>query len=149
MKIAIACDHRGYTVKQRIVAQVMDRGHEVLDYGTDNPKPCDYPDFIRPAAQAVARRCRVRGSPALLIGRLFDDRGNRMSPSHTNKRGVRYRYYVSQAVLQNKPLAKITSIRVEYLAIELDSRLIFDEFALRKALWAGSSKMSLVYHICS
>jgi site-specific DNA recombinase len=54
------------------------------------------------AAQAVARRCRMRGSPALLTGRLFDDRGNRMSPTHTNKGGVRYRYYVSQAVLQGK-----------------------------------------------
>jgi hypothetical protein len=41
---------------------------------------------------------------AKLIGRLFDDRGNRMSPSHTRKRnGVRYLYYVSQALLQNRP----------------------------------------------
>ena len=55
------------------------------------------------AVQTVARRCRLRGSPALLTGRLFDDRGHRMSPSHTNKGGVRYRYYVSQAVLQGKP----------------------------------------------
>jgi site-specific DNA recombinase len=55
------------------------------------------------AAQAVARRFRLRGSPALLTGRLFDERGNRMSPTHTNKGGVRYRYYVSQAVLQGKP----------------------------------------------
>ena len=55
------------------------------------------------AAQAVERRCRLRGSPALLSGRLFDNRGNRMSPTHANKGGARYRYYVSQAVLQNKP----------------------------------------------
>jgi hypothetical protein len=54
------------------------------------------------ALRAVARRCRLRGSPALLTGRLFDDRGHRMSPSHTNKDGVRYRYYVSQALLQSK-----------------------------------------------
>ena len=54
------------------------------------------------AVQTVARRCRLRGSPALLAGRLFDDRGHRMSPSHTNKGGVRYRYYVSQALLQGK-----------------------------------------------
>jgi DNA invertase Pin-like site-specific DNA recombinase len=54
------------------------------------------------AVQTVARRCRLRGSPALLTGRLFDDRGHRMSPSHTNKGGVRYRYYVSQALLQSK-----------------------------------------------
>jgi site-specific DNA recombinase len=55
------------------------------------------------AAQAAARRCRLRGSPAMLTGRLFDAGGNRMSPSHTNKGGARYRYYVSQAVLQGKP----------------------------------------------
>jgi hypothetical protein len=54
------------------------------------------------AVQTVARRCRLRGSPALLTGRLFDDHGNRMTPSHTNKTGVRYRYYVSQALLQSK-----------------------------------------------
>jgi DNA invertase Pin-like site-specific DNA recombinase len=55
------------------------------------------------AAQAVARRCRLRGSLAILSGRLFDAGGNRMSASHTNKRGARYRYYVSQLVLQGKP----------------------------------------------
>src|SRR5262249_14134585 len=55
------------------------------------------------AAQAVARRCRLRGSPAILGGRLFDICRNRMSPTHTNKGGARYRYYVSQTVLQGKP----------------------------------------------
>ena len=70
------------------------------------------------AAQAVARRCRLRGSPALLTGRLFDDRGNRMSPSHTNKGGARYRYYVSQAVLQGKPLAAGSIGRVPAAEIE-------------------------------
>src|SRR5262249_29237667 len=44
------------------------------------------------AAQARARRCQLRGSPALLCGRLFDHRGNRMSPTHANKGGARYRY---------------------------------------------------------
>jgi site-specific DNA recombinase len=55
------------------------------------------------AAQAVARRNRLRGSPALLTGRLFDAGGNRMSPSHSNKGGARYRYYVSRAMLQGEP----------------------------------------------
>jgi len=54
------------------------------------------------AANAVARQVRLRGSAALLTGRLFDDRGNRMSPTHANKKGARYRYYVSQALLQNR-----------------------------------------------
>ena len=43
------------------------------------------------AAQSVARNLRLKGSPAILTGRIFDDRGNRMTPTHTNKRGVRYR----------------------------------------------------------
>ena len=55
MKIAIACDHRGYTVKQKIIAQIADRGHEYVDFGTDTPKPCDYPDFAHPLAEAVSK----------------------------------------------------------------------------------------------
>jgi site-specific DNA recombinase len=42
------------------------------------------------------------GSQALLIGRIYDERGNRMTPSHANKGGARYRYYVSQALLQRR-----------------------------------------------
>jgi hypothetical protein len=42
--------------------------------------------------------------------------GNRMSPSHTNKRGARYRYYVSQAVLQRRPKAgRINQQRMRHL----------------------------------
>jgi DNA invertase Pin-like site-specific DNA recombinase len=70
------------------------------------------------AAQAIERRCRLRGSPALLTGRLFDDRGNRMSPSHTNKGGARYRYYISQVVLQKKPQATGSIGRVPAAEIE-------------------------------
>jgi DNA invertase Pin-like site-specific DNA recombinase len=53
-------------------------------------------------ANAVARKHARLRTGALLAGRLFDDRGNRMSPGHANKKGVRYRYYVSQAVLQGR-----------------------------------------------
>ena len=42
-------------------------------------------------------------SPNLLAGRLFDDKGHAMSPSHAVKRGKRYRYYTSQAVVQLRP----------------------------------------------
>jgi hypothetical protein len=74
------------------------------------------------AARAVARRCRLRGSPAILSGRLFDNRGNRMSPTHANKGGARYRYYVSQAVLQGKPpparlISRVPAAEIEPLVI--------------------------------
>ena len=41
-------------------------------------------------------------SEGLLIGRLFDDRGNRMSPSHARKGSVKYRYYLSSALFQGQ-----------------------------------------------
>ena len=40
---------------------------------------------------------------ALLMGRLYDDAGNRMTPAHANKGGLRYRYYVSAALSQGRP----------------------------------------------
>jgi len=86
------------------------------------------------AAQAVERRCRLRGSPAILSGRLFDDRGNRMSPTSSNKRGARYRYYVSQAVLQKQPRARGSVGRVP--AAEIEALVIA---ALRNHLDASGS----------
>ena len=47
------------------------------------------------AAQAVERRCRLRGLPAILSGRLFDHRGNRMSPTHANKGGAASQYRIA------------------------------------------------------
>jgi site-specific DNA recombinase len=55
----------------------------------------------------LVSRCRIRGGPALLTGRLFDEQGRRMTPTHTNKKGVRYSYYVSQAVLRKQPPGSI------------------------------------------
>lgn len=54
------------------------------------------------AASATARQLHLRGSAAILAGRIFDDRGNRMTPTHTNKKGARYRYYVSHALQQKR-----------------------------------------------
>jgi hypothetical protein len=53
-------------------------------------------------SDAVERQIRLKASAALLAGRVFDDRGNRMIPTHTNKLGVRYRYYVSHALQQKR-----------------------------------------------
>jgi DNA invertase Pin-like site-specific DNA recombinase len=51
----------------------------------------DHEPILDPTLFAVpCRRCRIRGVPALLAGRLFDEQGHRMTPTHTNKKGVRY-----------------------------------------------------------
>jgi hypothetical protein len=54
------------------------------------------------AERTVARTLKRANSPHLLTGVIFDDRGNPMSPTHANKKGVRYRYYTSHALLQRR-----------------------------------------------
>ena len=55
MKIALGSDHAGFVYKEAIKRMLVDTGHDVVDYGTDSTENCDYPLFIRPAAEAVAR----------------------------------------------------------------------------------------------
>jgi site-specific DNA recombinase len=70
-------------------------------------------------AEHAQRRAGNRQNPdALLAGKLFDDRGNRMSPSHAAKDGRRWRYYVSQAVLQGRKHEAGSVARVPALEIE-------------------------------
>ena len=61
MKIALASDHAGYDYKERIKQHLVAAGHAVADFGTTSTDPVDYPDFIRPAAQAVAKADCERG----------------------------------------------------------------------------------------
>jgi ribose 5-phosphate isomerase B len=61
MKIAIASDHAGFSYKERIKPLLIQLGHDVRDFGTDSNAPVDYPTFIRPAAEAVARGDCERG----------------------------------------------------------------------------------------
>ena len=52
--IAIASDHGGYNLKVKIIEHLTEKGLEVKDYGCYSTDSCDYPDMVRPAAQAVA-----------------------------------------------------------------------------------------------
>ena len=59
-----------------------------------------------------------QASEALLAGKLFDDRGNRMSPSWARKRPKRWRYYVSQAALQGDKSKAGSIVRVSAAVLE-------------------------------
>jgi ribose 5-phosphate isomerase B len=61
MKIAIGSDHAGYRYKELFKSHLVEAGHEVRDFGTDSIEPCDYPVYIRPVAEAVARGEFERG----------------------------------------------------------------------------------------
>jgi ribose 5-phosphate isomerase B len=61
MKIAIGSDHAGFRYKEAIKELLQNLQHEVTDFGTDSEEPVDYPLFIRPVAEAVARGEFERG----------------------------------------------------------------------------------------
>ncbi len=59
--IAIGSDHAGFNYKEAIKTMLLQEGHTVRDMGTHSNAACDYPDFIRPVAEAVARGEVERG----------------------------------------------------------------------------------------
>ena len=60
MKIALACDHRGFDAKQKLKPMLQKLGHELKDFGCDSATSVDYPDHGAPAAQSVGKgECEV------------------------------------------------------------------------------------------
>ncbi len=82
MKIAIGTDHAGYEYKEAIKQMLIADRHEVVDFGCFSTESCDYPQFIRPAAQAVARGDCDRG---IVLG----GSGNGEAIVANRERGVR------------------------------------------------------------
>ncbi len=82
MKVVMACDHRGYDAKCKLLPLVKKLGHEVDDMGCHSPASVDYPDFAGPAARAVA-------SGQYDVGILLDHSGIGMSIVANKIPGVR------------------------------------------------------------
>src|SRR5438876_6414911 len=65
----------------------------------------------RPTSAVINNHTVTRAkSESLLIGRIYDDRGNRMTPSHARKGGIKYRYYLSSPLLHGQP-GRVGSVR--------------------------------------
>jgi len=100
-------------------------------------------------ANNQARRNGTRAqAPSLLAGLLYDDRGSRLTPSHAVKDGKRYRYYVSQAIIQGQPDKGGTAARIPAHDIEelVGRRLCAFLIAAREVLAAtgGASDRTAV-----
>lgn len=110
-----------YLLKNRIYIGEM--GHKDKWYAGEHEPIVDRKLFDRVQQQlgdnAVERKARRSESGALLMGRLFDERGNVMSPSFSSKNGVRYKFYVSSALLRGRKLEAGSIARVSATDIEL------------------------------
>jgi ribose 5-phosphate isomerase B len=61
MKIAIACDHAGFPLKELVLETVRLAGYEILDLGTDSKRPVDYPDYAEKIGRAIQNGEARRG----------------------------------------------------------------------------------------
>ena len=61
MRIAIGSDHAGFALKQRLKRELESLGLEVIDHGAHSTEPSDYPDYVFPVAEMVARGLAERG----------------------------------------------------------------------------------------
>ncbi|MGL5164875.1 MAG: recombinase family protein [Afipia sp.] len=109
-----------YLLKNRIYIGEM--GHKNKWYAGEHEPIIDRKLFDRVQQQladnAVDRKARRSESGALLMGKLFDERGNTMSPSFSSKNGVRYKFYVSSALLRGRKLEAGSVARVSATDIE-------------------------------
>ncbi len=61
MRVAVACDHAGFPLKEAVISAVRAAGDEPLDLGTDSPIPVDYPDYAAKIGQAIRSGQAERG----------------------------------------------------------------------------------------
>jgi ribose 5-phosphate isomerase B len=118
MKIALGTDHAGFRLKEKIRELLGTLGHEVKDFGTFNEEPVDYPLFIRPAAEAVARGECDRGI-------VFGGSGNGEAMAANKVRGVRC------ALCWNEESARLSRQHNDANVLSLGQRLIPEDLALQ------------------
>ena len=61
MKIAIASDHGGFELKEKIYNYLLDKGYNVENFGTNSTESCDYPAFAKKVCNAILKEDFERG----------------------------------------------------------------------------------------
>jgi RpiB/LacA/LacB family sugar-phosphate isomerase len=61
MRVAVGADHAGFSLKQDLVDYLKSLKHDVLDLGTNNTEPVDYPDYAEAVGRAIVEGDAERG----------------------------------------------------------------------------------------
>ena len=117
MKISLGSDHAGFRYKEKVKELLGSLGHEVKDFGTFSEEPVDYPLFIRPAAEAVARGECDRGI-------VFGGSGNGEAMVANKVHGVRC------ALCWSLESARLSRQHNDANVLSLGERLIEERIAL-------------------
>ena len=118
MKISLGTDHAGFRYKEKVKELLASLGHDITDYGTFGEDPVDYPVFIRPAAEAVARGECERGI-------VFGGSGNGEAMAANKVHGVRC------ALCWNEESARLSRQHNDANVLSMGQRMIPEDLALR------------------
>lgn len=121
--IGIGSDHAGYRLKEAIKGHLQDIGYQVRDFGVNSEEPVDYPQQIRPVAQAVAAGdCH--------LGIVVGGSGNGEAMVANKIRGIRC------AVCWNDVSARLAKEHNNANMISIGQRLVTEEMAIEiVGLW--------------
>ena len=118
MTIALGTDHAGFAYKELVKSHLQQAGHTVIDKGTFSTEPVDYPDFIRPAAQAV-----LDGEAERAI--IFGGSGNGEAMTANRLKGIRC------GLCWSEETARLTRQHNDANVLSLGTRQITEDLALR------------------
>lgn len=109
--IAIACDHAGYELKDKVKAILESKNYEVKDFGTNGPDSVDYPDFAHPMANSVE-------SGESGLGIVICGSGNGVNITVNKHQGIR------SALCWNPELAHMARLHNDANVLALSSRYV-------------------------
>ncbi|MDX1685482.1 MAG: ribose 5-phosphate isomerase B [Saprospiraceae bacterium] len=110
-KIAIGCDHAGVEYKEKIVHDLIEKGYDVKDFGTNDTSSVDYPDFIHPTSEAVEEgECE--------LGIILCGSGNGAAMAANKHKGIR------AALCWNSELASLARQHNNANILSIPSRFV-------------------------
>lgn len=117
-RIALGTDHAGFKLKEKIKTYLEAKGYVIIDYGTNNDEPVDYPDYIRPAVQSVAN-----GENDL--GIVFGGSGNGEAMVANRIKGIRC------GLCWNEESARLTKEHNDANVISLGGRMVSEKMGIK------------------
>ena len=120
MKIAVACDHGGFRLKNVLMEDLKKQGYEVVDFGTYNEESCDYPDYAAKAAKAVANGECEKGVVVCGTGIGVSIAANKVKGAYAAC--IHDVYQAQRAQLSNH--ANIITMGSQVIGIELAKQLV-------------------------
>jgi len=116
-RIAIGCDHAGYELKDAIKSDLVAKGYEVKDFGTNGPDSVDYPDYVHPLASAIENK-------EFPLGIVICGSGNGVNITVNKHQGVR------SALCWDPELAKMARLHNDANILALSARYVDAEVSM-------------------